>query len=202
MKRIIPGKVSLVLFFLLMLQNSVFAQIIKPGTGVGKLKFGMSYTDAVALLGAPNATTNLEEETNYYVQYGYDLSKEVSFFIGFDQAVQYDNVEESVLNYPVYKLFFKNEKLVFMTLTSYGFSEELYSKFSLKKKVGFMTGEETLHQVFGEEDQIVTADDGSRELLYLSKGVEFTIDDGKLRAVHMFPPLSSGQKAEFLKAFN
>ena len=202
MKISISRTLFLILVSMLTFQNFVFSQIIKPGAGVGQIKLGMTYSDVVNKLGQGTSMTNLEQETDYYTQFGYELTKEVSFFVGFDQAVQYTNEEESILPYPVYKLFFKNDKLVFMTLTSYGFSEDLYSKFSFKKNIEFMSSEESLLKVFGKEDQSVVASDGSKELLYLSKGVEFTIDEGKLRAVHLFAPLTSKQKAEFLSAFN
>ena len=160
--------------------------IITPGVGIGKLVLGMSTTDAVKLLGGEISWFDYKEEMK-----GWTASENMridsipQFIIGFDSCMKY--AKDIPDNYPIYSLYFKQGKLVFINITSYGAKAEILKKVKLKNGLKFKDAETKCLTKLGKNFMKISY--GSYDdHVYYTMGMEVSYDENKLVTIAIFKP--------------
>lgn len=184
-----------------MTAQQVVAQKIKPGKSVGKVKLGMSMDAFKAIVGQPQEIASYEQERDAYISSGYETDKEAPFYLGFDKALMYDNSPNSKASIAVYRAFFKDDKLVYVILTSYGFDEDLYGNLKMKKGIKMKTPYANIMDAFGMGFISSKTSEQEFQTDYLREGISFAIDEYEVRAIHIYKPFTAEQNAEFRKRF-
>lgn len=163
---------------------------ITPGKGVGELVLGISTEKAIELLGLPEKSYNYEEEQHYeVVKFGKNVSQELCYNTHYDRVFKYNNTNAQTAQYPVYKLYFRKNQLVYFVLTSYGYEKDIYEKFSIGNSVKFHNDGEKIMQAYGLPD--INEKRYVGEYLYMQKGVDFITENNELRAVYIYEPVEN-----------
>src|SRR5687768_17263395 len=95
---------------------------IEPGTGTGEIKIGMSYKDFLIVAGTPYEHRPFKAEKKAFKKYKYDTSKMIPFRIGFDYVLIYTE-KNNKSPYPIFKAYFKADKLIYFALSSYSYDK-------------------------------------------------------------------------------
>lgn len=159
--------------------------IITPGVGVGKLKLGMSEKQAEDILKGEITWSGYRQQVRSFVEYEVHIDSVMQFVQGFDSCGRYNNdLPESM---PVFGLYFKKHKLIFITITSYSASDEHLEQVKISNGLGFFDSMEDCIKKMGKEYLPVTYGDYTGDHYYYKKGIEMVYDEGVLRTVGIFP---------------
>lgn len=193
-------KTLLFLVFAVFVHSNIFAQLrlydgkitIKPGISVKKL---------MKIVGKPIEKRSTKDEKENWTSFGYETTKEISFFIPSDSVFEFDPNP-----YGFWKAFVKNGKVQAFISSSYDTSVKV-NKARFYNTVGFFDTEKQFLEKFKfKPDCIDQESDVRKEYLYLEKGIKFLIIDDeenfKVRTVLFFIPVTGNAKAEFLKIKN
>jgi hypothetical protein len=163
---------------------------VTPGKGVGELVLGISTEKAIELLGVPEKSNNYEQEQEQeVVKFGKNVSQELCYNTHYDRVFKYKNDCEANIEYPVYKLYFRNNHLVYIVLTSYGYDDALYSKFTAGNNIGFHSSGQKIKSAMGHPEIIQEKYVG--EYLYLQNGIDFLTENNEMRAMFIYDPLEN-----------
>lgn len=188
-------KQVLILFATALFSLSVFAQskapiILTPGVGIGKLKLGMSEEQARDLLGGePTERNYTEEMESFKSSTNFHIDSIPQFVIGFDKCLAYmGNLPEDM---PVFNMYFKNDKLVYITVTTYGVDKALAKRVLMKGKIRFFDPMKlTIARMGGKYIPISYGDYSGDHVHYLD-GVELTYDEKILTTIAIFKPIKN-----------
>ncbi len=172
--------------FIFAFQQSIFSQDkfeIIPGKSVGAIKIGQNKDSVLKyVLAKYTEKTFLEEKKNFADS---DLEVSPQFVLGFDKVITFEDFPV----YQVFKVYFKQDSLNYIMLTSYGFgSEKTIKKYKTDKKVGFNDDPKKVIKIYGEPEKIVTLTD-EIDYIYWSKGIEFVIEENKVTVIYIFKPI-------------
>jgi len=166
-----------------------YSQII-PGKGVGELVLGISTEKAIELLGMPEKSRNYEQEQyEEVVKFGKNISQELCYNTHYDRVFKYNNTCDAHIDYPVYKLYFRNNQLVYMVLTSYGYDDAIYSKFTAGNGISFHQSGEKIKSKMGYPEIIQEHYVG--EYLYMQRGIDFLTENNEMRAMFIYEPVEN-----------
>lgn len=163
---------------------------IKAGVGVGKILLGMTYEEVEDILQVkPVGENNFKDAWKAFEACcDYNPNNLLMFQIGFDRELEYE--ESEGMFYPIYKLYFLNNQLVYIILSTYVHPPEVYNIFSCEENIGFGSSIEEIENVFGKHDEIDISKhtqewyDGS--FRYMSQGITFTLSENKTVAITLF----------------
>ncbi len=180
--------------------NQISTWTIIPGKGIDKLKLGMPYSDVVNILGNFKETRKLSASKHIYKNSGYDSEKLLFYYVGSDIELEYDQSTISQLNpYPVFKVFFKDSKLVYIILSNYVHDSPSSLRFAINKQLRFLDSKEKMLKVMGENfyKDVMKGYDG--DYYYFDKGISFILDDEqKIQVINLFQPITGSKKKFFL----
>ncbi len=163
---------------------------VTPGKGVGELVLGISTEKAIALLGFPEKSRSYEQEQNEeVVKFGKNVSQELCYNTHYDRVFKYKNDCEANIEYPVYKLYFRNNQLVYIVLTSYGYDNELYSKFTANNNISFHSSGQKIKTAMGYPE--IMQEKYVGEYLYLQSGIDFLTENNEMRAMFIYEPVEN-----------
>jgi hypothetical protein len=167
---------------------------------ISKLKLGLKTRDCLLLFGRPADIDDLESEKKIHEDFGYNTEKYLPFQIGFDEVWRYASFPG---DYPVFKLFFKHDALVYIILSSYHSKKEspekvslLLRNFSLSNDIRFYMSPHRVQVILGkadkEEREAIKAQGVAYLIYYYNKlGLKFTFDEMEgttLRTIDIFAP--------------
>lgn len=163
---------------------------IQAGVGIGDIRLGMTYAEVEAILQIqPIGEQNFEEAwASFEACCNYNPHDLLMFQIGFDRELEYTQSEK--MFYPIFKLYFLNDQLVYIILSTYVYPMQICEKFSCDKAVGFGSSMEEIEAVFGKHDEIDISEhtntwyDG--DFRYLRHGITFTLSEDKTTAIDLF----------------
>jgi hypothetical protein len=161
--------------------------IITPGVGVGKLKLGMTKKQATDILKGEITWGTYEEQLQSFVSYDARVDSVVQFIQGFDECGRYNS--ELPVSMPVFALYFKNNKLNFITISSYSATEDQLKLVKLNNGLKYFATQEDCRKKMGTEYLNVLYDDYTGDHYYYKKGIEMVYDNEELRSIGIFPPL-------------
>jgi hypothetical protein len=182
---------KLLLGFLLVINLVGFGQKVQsrftiiPGMGVGKIQLGMTIGEVVKLLGDYHQSHGYAEEMKEFKDQGntFAIDSIPQFIIGFDKVIVYS---PSPKDYPVFNMYFKNNSLVFFTLSSYSAKDQLLAKFALDNGIRFYDKKSACLKKMGDDYYNIHYGDYDGDHVYYKKGVELTYDKGKLTCIALF----------------
>ena len=180
---------------LLFLSFAASAQIIEAGKGIGAIKIGTPYEEVRSILGYDGLRLTPEQ---YEKQELYQIKKEevLEFFLGFDYAVEYNYV----MTVPVTMLFFKDDKVSYIVVSSYPeYNQAICEDLETEKGLYFWDHIDYMEEIYGTN---YTSSDYknvvSDHYYYLQEGASFSFRRKRMRAVSIFEPLTP-EKAETFK---
>ena len=167
---------------------------IVPGQSIGALALGMRKATVKKMLGVPTEENSHAKERQKYVNMGYTPYKELVFFLGFDEVVEFKK-QNKISKIPIYKGFFKKGRLVYMILSTYpgftvtrkDFKVEGHWAFSSKTDIFSLLGTYHYRYAKGYEG----------EYYWLSRGIEMTVENNRVTVIDIFPPLSPLQEERY-----
>jgi hypothetical protein len=163
--------------------------IITPGVGIGALKLGMSEQEAASLLQGELNWLGYKNEMCSFAGQVNEVDTVVQFVAGFDSCAKYANDLSKVM--PVYSLYFKNHRLNYITVTTYGADEDLVKTVVLDNGVKFYDAMPDCMEKFGNDYLPIAWDGYDGDHIYYEKGMEVTYDAGRLTVVGIFPPMKN-----------
>lgn len=188
MKKIFLPLLLIGFFFSLYAQNAK-QLIITPGVGIGALKLGMSEKEAAELLKGELTWLGYKEELCSFAGQVKEVDTVVQFVAGFDSCAKYGNDLSKVM--PVYSLYFKNHRLNYITVTTYGADEELVKSVLLDNGIKFYDTMPDCIKKFGNDCLPIVWEGYDGDHIYYEKGMEVTYEAGRLTVVGIFPPLKN-----------
>ncbi len=164
---------------------------ITPGKGVGELVLGISTEKAIEILGMPEKSRSYEQEQyEEVVKFGKNISQELCYNTHYDRVFKYNNDCDAKVDYPVYKLYFRNNQLVYMVLTSYGYDDVFYNKFTAgSNNISFHSSGEKIKKTMGYPEIIQERYVG--EYLYMQRGIDFLTENNEMRAIFIYEPVEN-----------
>jgi hypothetical protein len=178
------------LLFLIGFSNMLYAQdlLVKPGQGCGDIKLGMTEKEVIKLLNFEFTEKNYEEEMKDFKSSGinFHIDSIIQFVLGFDKCLTTKNsfLEAS----PIYLLYFKDNKLNFIGITSYSVDEKIMKSVFLDKKIRFHQSQESCTKILGDKYLPISYGDYTGDHLYYERGLEMTYDENKLTFIGIFTP--------------
>lgn len=173
-------------------------QLKKSDYSIENIKIGESFENIVRVLGTDFSKSDETSMRIKYEKLGYDPNKELVFHIGFDFVLEYNEATNST-NYPVYLIYFKDDKVSYIVLSSYIY-ENMVNQFRLND-INIFYDKEPVLKALGD-DYIINdfdAEEYDGEYQYFEKGVSLISDEGVIRAVHLFPIMSKKEKNIYME---
>lgn len=163
--------------------------LITPGVGVGPLKLGMSEAAAYKVLGGDITWKSYKEEMKVFKSYGesnFAIDSIAQFILGFDSCAAYAGDLSAVM--PVYSLYFKDHKLNYITVTSYGKPANKVKNVVLKNGIRFYNSMASCAAKMKSKYLAVRYEGYDGDHIYYQEGLEFTYDKKQLTTIGVFKP--------------
>jgi hypothetical protein len=170
-----------------MYPNATTIPTITAGRSIGNLYIGLDKKHALSIMGSKGIERDFEEERTIFANFGYVPEEHAQFVIGFDSLWQYQ--ESDAINLPIFKIYFKAEKIVYMIISSYGsqfFDYERCKRIITERGLGFGDDIEKMKRVYGEEFLRHNFGQYDGDFLYEEEGISFVFDAGELRVIYLF----------------
>jgi hypothetical protein len=170
---------------------------IIPGKGIASVQLGMSLNSITRIIGRPSIIRNFKEAKTNFIDFGIDPKDYIMFMRGFNLEAEYSLDQKA--QYPIFKLYFKDDLLVYIILTSYGFEEnrETILQYKTWHNISFWTEEYKLKEKFGNNYLLKPYENYKGKYYYLDLGISFLIDKEVIRTIDIFPPLTEEEKKRF-----
>lgn len=177
--------------------DDIYKDIISPGVGVAEITIGSTSTKVLDILGKePIRKSTFEQEKEALQKRKLNPKNELVFFLGFDYVIEY-SMSANKTYYPIYTLYFKDDKLVYMILSTYGYNYEKCKKFGISSSLFFGNNKEKMQSVLGRS-YISTGKTGDFLYDYFSKGVSIFLTKNEIRTMHIYAPLDKREQRKFL----
>lgn len=169
-------------------QENTTKYLIEAGVGIGDIHLGMSYIEVEEILNVKPIGEQSFEEAWEYFETLYNPKDLLMFQIGFDKELEYDTSED--MYYPIYKLYFLNDQLLYIILSTYAHPPTVYEKFRGSDGISFGSSLKEIEAVYGKHDEIDISEhtntwyDG--EFRYLRYGITFTLSENKTTVIDLF----------------
>jgi len=128
------------------------------------------------------ATRSFEEEIIEYKASGLSTDDILLFEIGFDEVCEFSKLT----SYPIFKLYFKEERLCYIVFSNYRINSKYYQDWELDNGVRFMDSQETVLDKMGKYESFERLQGYDGIWKYHQKGLELIFDENKLRTIHFF----------------
>lgn len=175
------------ILMILVVVTSQFAMaqsgIIKPGESIANLKLGMQEEDVVTAIGEPCAERTRAEEEQELIKFGRNIWHELRYNTHYDKVYEYENA-----SIPVKKLYFKDGKLVYITLTAFGYDKATLNKVKVSDQACLNCSDENItlylgYPVFTEDHTYV------KQMFYLHRGIDFISLNGDVKVINIYEPI-------------
>lgn len=177
--------------------NDIYKDIIIPGVGVAEITVGTPSQKVLDILGQPIRKSTFEEEKETLAKRKLSVKTELVFFLGFDYVIEYSRSANKTY-YPLYTLYFKDEKLVYMILSSYGYDLEKCKKFGVSASLFFSNGKQEMQKTLGRS-YITTGAERSIFLYdYFAKGISLFLNKNEIKTMHIYAALDKRTQRKFL----
>lgn len=164
---------------------------IQAGKSIGDIYLGDSIEKISGYMKATGNRSDYQTEFDVFDNFGYKPLEYLQFHIGFDYVQVFEEADNPA--YPIFKLYFKNDALVFMIITSYGsdiFNLDACRRMFTEKNIAFGASMSELIQIYGNNyaKHVYGSYDG--DFIYPELGISFIVDEGKVRVIRLFHPMN------------
>jgi len=172
---------------------------IVQGKGIAKIRLDSDYGEISKLIGEASQEFKNEEERKECLNFNLKPDKMMVFFKKFENGVVYlDYPKFKTKEIPVFKLFFKNNSLIYIRLTSANFSEEI-KIYRIEKKLSFGDNKDKMTETLGSDYIPYEIEPQVFEYIYAKQGISFVLEKNKITVIDIFKPLDSSETEEFMK---
>ncbi len=177
------------------------AQIkISPGVGIGQISIGDLLLYVTKVMGKNKKKISFLKEKQIWDDYGYDTDQELLFDIGFDYFLEY-NEDYNKTDYPIWKIYFKRDKVVYITLSSFIYNNIKSRKVGVPPQCYFWGSKLDMIKTLGSEYFEYADSANNINYFYFDKGISIVLTRDKIRTITIYKPLSNNQKIKFMKKF-
>ena len=164
---------------------------MEAGKNIGDIYLGDSLAKIAPQIQATGNRSDYQTEFEVFENFGYKPLEYLQFHIGFDHVQIFDEADNP--SYPIFKLYFKNEALVFMIITSYGsdiFNLEACRRMFTERNIAFGASISEMVMAYGSNyaKHVYGTYDG--DFIYPELGISFIADEGKVRVIRLFEPMN------------
>jgi hypothetical protein len=187
--------VSLLIFFHTLYASELLS--IQPGQGIQKVILGMTSNELVEMIGNASAKYTFSEEEKMFLDFGYDTSKQLNFLRPFDFVLEYTGKKNKTIfsKYPVFKAYFKDDRLVYIILSSY--VHDVSPNILLKTHSAF-TEIKPILDTLGEHIYLpLSRYDG--QYLFPKLGICLIAEDGLVKTIEIYKPLNEKEIKVFMQ---
>lgn len=175
---------------------------IYGGKGMGNLKIGDSLERVQNILQTRGRTSTYEEEYKVFSDFGYVPEEYLQFIVGFDTV--FILLEEDNPTYPVFKVYFKEDKATFIIASAYG--SEVYSpqhcrQIYTDKGLAFLDSIEMMTEKYGKKYATHQYGNYDGDFIYPHEGLSFIFEEKELKVIRIFAPMSAAKAKETLKMY-
>jgi len=170
-----------------MFPNATTIPTINAGRSIGNLYIGLDKKRVLSVMGSKGLERDFEEEREIFANFGYKPEAHAQFIIGFDSVWQYQESDE--INLPIFKIYFKQDKIVYIIISSYGskfFDYERCKRIITEKGLGFGDKIEKMQTLYGTEFVRHQFGQYDGDFIYGEEGISFVFDAGELRVIYLF----------------
>lgn len=162
---------------------------IFSGNGIDELQLGISKSSALDLIGDPDTVYNQTQERKYLQTDGMKDQNWLQHKIGFDTAFYYSNGTTKGPG-PVYSLFFKENKLVLILLTTKGgYKNKWLKQFTIDNNLKLKASKKSVLKEYGQPDIILDYSPSWYKydcLIYYTQGISFIIFKEQILSIQIF----------------
>lgn len=164
---------------------------IEAGKSIGNICLGDTLEKIAPHIKAVGISSDYQAEYEVFDNFGYKPLEYLQFHIGFDRVQIFDEADNPA--YPIFKLYFKNEVLVFMIITSYGsdiFNLDACRRMFTERNIAFGASISEMVMAYGSNyaKHVYGSYDG--DFIYPEFGISFISDEGKVRVIRLFQPMN------------
>ena len=180
--------------------NSAYIYEIIPGAGIGEIRIGKDYEFVVKIMGEYENKINYDDEEKSWKDSGYNVDVELPFVIGFDYLIEY-NESNNKTKYPIWKIYFKNDKIAYMTLSSFIYDTVDVNKVGVPPKCNFGGEKIDVINTLGKDYFEYIDESKYLNLYYLKKGIVVILAHDEIKTMAIFEPLTNVKKTEYLSKY-
>ena len=165
--------------------------IIEPGVGISDIKIGISYKDFTGILGIPLEHRTYAKDKKGLKKAKIDVLTLIQYKIGFDYVLVYGK-KNNKSPYPIYKAYFRDEKLILLYLSSYTYElADCKKSFKLPSGLTYGASDGLITNEYGQPDEKSVYLNDNLDYVYKKKGVSFIINqkENALRVIEIFKPI-------------
>jgi len=185
MKRI-PVIAIFILFVFFQLQAQL---IIKPAKGFDKIRPGMDISKAIDILGKPLSHVSNVEEKAQWEAAGYKTKTRLVFNLGFDKVYIFENSNE----YAIWKIYTKEEKVVYINMSSFVYGSSTTDKIKIKRGLGFYDKYGEIEKKLGNGYLKNIDAENNKTYIFLRKGIVLIMYGDEIRNICLFKKLNRKQ---------
>ncbi|MBK9192761.1 MAG: hypothetical protein IPM77_15400 [Crocinitomicaceae bacterium] len=165
----------------------------KAGYGFDNLHIGMSKSGIIETLGEPEEEVTMTNERAMWEDGGYNTAKEMPFVLNFDYLLIFPSN-----NFYVWKVFMKDEKAIYITVSAYMESEVPKENIVLDGKIKLGDGFSEMLNYLGKPT-LRKERESSTIYYFLEKGISVNVDDGLIANFWIYTPMSAKQAKKIKK---
>lgn len=141
----------------------------------------MTTSELVQEMGQPEKIVSYQEEEKVWLDADYNLDKALVYHIGFDEVYIFDYQNK----YCLWKAYIKDDKVIYMNLTSRFVRDNYINKVKVRNEFGFGAKISTVVTSMGKNffpDRAFSYTD----YLYADLGIRFTFKQNHLTNIYLF----------------
>lgn len=183
-KKLVMKKLALVLLVAVGSQVAkAQSGMITPGKSAGMVEIGMTEENIIELVGEPCAKRTHQEEDSELIKFGRSIWHELRYNTHYDKVYEYEGA-----SIPVKKMYFKDGKLVYMTLTAFGYDQAMLENFMVSPQACMNCPMDAVTSYLGYPE--FTEDNTHvKQMFYLNKGIDFIALDGDVKVINIYAPI-------------
>ena len=167
-----------------------------PGYGVSPIELGDSNSSVINKLGNYDRKVSYSTEHKRWIDYGYNTDKELPFYIGFDYLYEYGPTSNKS-DAPIWKVYFKNNKVVYIVLTSFAYDTAATRRTGVDSNCLFYQSERNVNSCLGNDYFYFLDEAKNGNYMYLTKGLVFITVGGEIRTISIHRKLSAQEIRKF-----
>lgn len=170
--------------------------------GLTEVYIGHSTEEVRRALGPEDKVVSEQAERDAWTASGYDPDEGVVFLLGFDEILVYDTPKAGQ-TIPFWKLYMRDNRVVFMILTSYGFEGLSLGKIGFPPSCYLLEDAREIAVTFGDGSILVKdGAHGHDTYHYVDQGISVITSGRQIRAFDIYGSLTPAERDRIQRALS
>jgi hypothetical protein len=170
--------------------------------GMGDIYIGQKVDEVRRLLGPEDSSATADDERSAWQSSGYEPEEGLIFLIGFDHVLVYESPKTDA-NFPFWKIYTRDNRVVFIILTSYGFETMSLDRVGFPPSCFMLGDEKGIAATFGSRFLLVKDDEHGHETYhYLDRGISVITSEGQIRVFDIYGPVDPDDRERVRRAIS